>query len=196
MKGVCEFEGCERPKHGSTYCNGHYRQLKQGKELKPLRILYLASSGMSELERFMKRVAVGKPDECWEWTASRKKNWYGNWRGVDGKTEGAHRSAWRLMRGPVPGGLFVLHRCDNPICVNPCHLFLGTQGDNLGDMHQKGRAGTKARKGQKHGMSKLTDEQAKQIMESKLSPKELAEKFGVSRSAIYHIREGYTWKHL
>jgi hypothetical protein len=196
MEGkVCAFEGCGRKLHGSTYCNGHYLQAKKGQVLKTLRVLYWASSGMSELDRFLKKVQVGAKEECWPWLAGRKKDWYGNWHN-NGNTEGAHRASWRLMRGPIPGGLFVLHHCDNPICVNPEHLFLGTQKTNLHDMDQKKRSRRVGKKGSQHGNSKITEAQAEEIRLSELTPKQLAEKYGISRSMIYHIISGYCWKHI
>jgi len=100
------------------------------------------------IERFWARVKKGKPDECWEWTASKNPKGYGWFRpGSKGCPFHAHRIAWRIANGPVPVGLCVLHRCDNPPCCNPHHLFLGTQLDNVRDKVQKGRAGHRGRTG-------------------------------------------------
>lgn len=87
-------------------------------------------------ERFWAKVRRG--DGCWEWTAARSAAGYGWFKGAAGP-ELAHRVAWRLERGEIQAGLFVLHRCDNPRCVRPDHLFLGTNADNMADMVQKGR---------------------------------------------------------
>jgi len=90
-------------------------------------------------ERFWDKVAVAADDEgCWEWTASTNKLGYG-WFGAHRKTHLAHRVSWELNVGPIPEGSHVLHRCDNPPCIRPGHLFLGTDADNMADMVAKRR---------------------------------------------------------
>lgn len=96
--------------------------------------------------RFMKH--VNKTDTCWLWTGSIDVSGYGDcW--FRGKTDGAHRVAWLIFNGEITDGLFVLHRCDNPKCVNPEHLFLGTHSDNMRDASSKGRLKTPNRWAQK-----------------------------------------------
>lgn len=92
-------------------------------------------------ERFWPKVDVRGHEECWEWTASRKERGYGVFSrpGHNNGALKAHRVSWELANGPIPDGLCVLHRCDNPPCVNPAHLFLGTIADNNRDMSLKGR---------------------------------------------------------
>jgi hypothetical protein len=87
-------------------------------------------------ERFWEKVAKG--DGCWEWQAFRLKSGYGWFGGAEG-TDLTHRVAWRLERGPIPDGMFVLHHCDNRACVRPDHLFLGDHAANMRDMVAKGR---------------------------------------------------------
>jgi hypothetical protein len=91
-------------------------------------------------DRFWSKVRRGGTDECWEWTAGTNDDGYGVIK-VDGRDTGAHRIAWVLIarRGPVPDGMVVMHSCDNPPCVNPAHLSLGTVADNNADRHAKGR---------------------------------------------------------
>lgn len=89
-------------------------------------------------ERFWAKVAKLGVCSCWEWTGWRKETGYGRVR-IDGRILYAHRVSWILANGPIPDDLRVLHRCDNPPCVNPDHLFLGTQGDNNADRDAKGR---------------------------------------------------------
>jgi len=88
---------------------------------------------------------VDTSGECWVWTAARasKRGGYGRFGIENQQTEYAHRVSWRLAYGPIPTGLWVLHHCDNPPCVRPSHLFLGTQVENMADMTIKGRHGSK-----------------------------------------------------
>lgn len=95
-----------------------------------------ASSSCSLAEAFWRFVC--KSDACWEWTASIGSHGYGQLTYLQQKYT-AHRLSWELHRGPIPDGLFVLHKCDNRRCVKPDHLFLGTQRENLEDMTRKGR---------------------------------------------------------
>ena len=92
---------------------------------------------MVELQRFWEKVQK-KSGGCWTWLGAKNNQGYGNFN-VGGKFERAHRIAYCLSIGEVPAGLFVLHHCDNPSCVNPKHLFLGTQKDNMQDCLKKGR---------------------------------------------------------
>ena len=89
-------------------------------------------------ERFWPRVRKG--DGCWEWQGHRSSHGYGK-IGCGGKDIGTHRVAWELAHGPIPAGMHVCHRCDNPPCVRPDHLFLGTHSDNMRDLAEKGLAG-------------------------------------------------------
>lgn len=100
-------------------------------------------------ERFWAKVAIGAEDECWPWSGAAAAHGYGHVWGEKNKNVGAHRVSWELHNGPIPDGLDVLHRCDNPPCVNPAHLFLGTATDNGRDMVSKGRANTP--RGDVHG---------------------------------------------
>ncbi len=190
----CSFSGCDKEAVTRGHCAGHYRQLRAGKQLKPLQVQF---HGLSEYDRFFKRVAVGEISECWLWQGSRNTvHWHGQWRNSHGEIELAHRAAWRLMRGEIPSAMCVLHKCDNPICVNPSHLFVGTQGENSRDMWTKGRAKPGVSRGENHGMSKMTEVAVRDIRTSQEAGTVLAKRHGVSATTVCDIRKRRIWKHI
>src|SRR6185369_8474995 len=101
---------------------------------------------------------------------------------------------WALHRGPIPPGQYVCHRCDTPSCVNPDHLFLATQKQNLEDMTLKGRRSHKGPPPDRSYRTKLTWDAARKIRNSKSSAAELARQFGITKATIYKIRWGDIWK--
>jgi HNH endonuclease len=134
-------------------------------------------------ERYFER----KPG-CWLWTGSTGSKGYGQINRGDGRPERAHRVAWMKFRGPIPDGLHVLHRCDNPGCVNPDHLFLGTDGDNMYDKTSKGR----------HNKQILSTADVKEIRAApkyaRFNAAVFAERFGVTVSCIKQVRARSSWK--
>jgi hypothetical protein len=132
---------------------------------------------------------------CWLWTGATFSGGYGHIL-HEGKHCSAHRMAWEYYRGPIPEGLSVLHKCDTPPCCNPDHLFLGTQMNNVHDMHRKGRWEPTPLYGHENSMSKLTEDQAIDILWSKDASIVLSRLHGVSTATIKDIRSGRTWKHL
>jgi len=134
-------------------------------------------------ERFCEKVA--KSPGCWLWQGHISKLGYGKFMGKH-----AHRIAWELRNGPIPLGLDVCHHCDNPACVNPEHLFLGTASDNMKDCVSKGRLD---HRGKRNSNAKLTEALIREIRSTALTQRKLAAKFGVSEANIYYIQKGLTW---
>lgn len=148
-------------------------------------------------ERFWEKVDVRGEDECWEWQASKTANGYGLIAlPRDGKLVLAHRLSWEFANGPILPGLFVCHTCDNPLCVNPAHLFLACNAGNMRDAAKKGRMAC----GERNGQAKLSDEEVGELRARHatggIMQRELAEKFGVSRPTISKIISGKTWGHV
>ncbi len=139
-------------------------------------------------------------DECWEWNGSRDGCGYGM-KKISGKTHRTHRLAWAWANGcwdesgvEIPEGMCVLHKCHNPPCCNPDHLYLGTHQDNMDDMHKAGRG--VFHKGESNGKSKLTADEVRQIRAASKTQEALAREFGVQPAAISKIRLGKLWKHV
>jgi len=144
-------------------------------------------------EQFWSRVAVGEPHECWEWTGHRSSKGYGR-MGWKGKLALTHRIAMSLTDNDWTNKLPVCHGCDNPPCCNPSHLWRGTHRQNYDDMVRKGRE--RRARGAEMPHSKITDQIVLTIRASTRTQKELAERYGISTSAISHIKAHRTWRHI
>ena len=139
-----------------------------------------------------------KSDGCWEWTASKVKGGYGQIR-VSEQMQYSHRVAYQLYVGEIPAGMCVCHHCDNKGCVNPAHLFLGTQAENMLDCKNKGRGVHPDNSGEKNGRAKLTEAQVVEIRvrySEGDTQSNLAKEFGVTQTAISHIVCGRNWPKL
>lgn len=140
---------------------------------------------------------VDEASGCHVWTAYRNADGYGVVL-VGSRKDGsrrnalAHRAAWANVNGPIPAGLVICHRCDNPACINTDHLFLGSVSTNNSDMRAKGRHA----RGSKHGLSKLSEDRVREIFAAPGRHSEIAECYGVHRMHVGAIKRGEKWAHL
>lgn len=149
--------------------------------------------------RFLKHVDKKGPycialrSRCWQWKGGQIRG-YGGFR-LDGKLTGAHRVSWKLFKGPIPDGLCVLHECDNKLCVNPDHLFTGTQKQNSENMVGKNRHAA----GTKHPLAKLDNDKVRYIWKTYRPYTKgsgtgaIAAKLGVSRRAVRNVLNRQSW---
>ncbi len=146
--------------------------------------------GSKDWDRFWSRVKKGPG--CWEWTGG-KTNEYGAMLLSDPPVvRAAHRLVWIMGHGEIPKRMEVCHTCDNPPCVRPSHLFLGTHAANMCDAKNKGRI----RRGERAARSKLTKQQVKLILKDEHPTKEIAQTYNVTRQTIEAIKKRKTWKHV
>lgn len=199
---VCSVQGCEGKSHCRGLCKPHYNKAKYANKLPPL---------ITFEERFWEKVDKNGPvhpalkTACWLWAAYTDTFGYGMVRGVGKSPIQSHRASWHIHNGEIRGGLWVLHKCDNPPCVNPHHLFLGTPKDNSQDMVTKGRHVTIADcscmlRGENNPASKLTAEVVKEARRlhaaGGVSGRELARRYGVSQATMGHALARKTWRHV
>lgn len=181
----CSEENCQHPVMARGLCNNHYHtQRRKGLALLPKK------SAWDTLDKSQNN------DGCWLWTRSKTGGGYGVTT-YKGKTTSSHRVSWEETYGPVPEGLFVLHRCDNPPCCNPAHLFLGTHLDNMRDKTLKNR--NNAARGEKSGKSILTDDnvtQMRRLRNQGYTLKMLGDRFKISMSTVSIVCRGHTWRHV
>ena len=148
------------------------------------------------IQRLLKNSTIDDKTSCWNWNKSITKWGYGHIK-VKGKVMLAHRISYEANKEPIPDGLCVLHKCDNPACINPDHLFLGTNADNVRDKVSKNRQShTGQSKGERHSLAKLTEQDVLNIRASHLSQKQLAEQYNTTQPNISLIKNRVKWTHI
>lgn len=187
----CVVGSCDGFAIAHGLCSRHYQAWRKYGD--PNHVVLKQHHGKTLKERV--EIYTQRGRGCWTWTGHKDPNGYGRLN-VKNKPMLAHRLSYEVHVGPIPAGKVLCHRCDNPSCVNPAHLMVGEQADNVADMARKGRARKKGLKGSAHHQALLTEELVRTIRASDLSARELSESLGVSKTAIYEVRSRRTWKHI
>lgn len=186
---TCDVAECFKPVKARGWCKLHYSRYQRNGTIE------LRSKVQPIEPRFWTK--VDQSGTCWLWTGARLPKGYGIFK-INRRNVYAHRYSYGLHNGPIPDGLMVMHSCDNPPCVNPAHLTIGTAQDNLSDMAAKGRgvtAATRAR-GERHASAKLTETDVLAIRSDPRSQDAIASEYGVGQSAISRILLRKTWTHI
>lgn len=222
---ICKVDGCEKKHYARGYCSMHYqRVMSSGKEdlevlpeicsvdgccNKRVKLGYCGKHYyrhrrhgntdetiiVGDNRKRLKNNCVISENGCWEWKKCKKLG-YGN-TALNGKNISAHRASWIVFVGDIPKGLQVNHKCHNRACINPEHLYLGTQKENMMDMYEAGR--NNHPKGVENKNSKLND---KKVMEIRGMLRigdtiaSISKKFNVSESCIRSIKQRKTWRHV
>lgn len=191
----CSVEGCERRYYSRGWCNMHYQRVR----------VYGTPDGGERTHappsvRFWRGVSRDMTDaeSCWNYVAGARRGIYGQFQpgGKGSAPVLAHRYSYELAFGLIPKGKIVLHRCDNPRCVNPLHLWVGTHKDNTQDMIAKGRHARQAPKGEASGVAVLTEADVRMIRASTETNKAIADRLGVAINTVRSVRIGRTWAHI
>lgn len=181
----CSVGGCTSNRYTAGMCSMHYQRFRRHGD--PHKVTKFSGSFSAE-ERFDLSYEVAS-NGCWNWTKMSDNGCYAT-LSVNGKTTRASRFSYRRFRGPIPSGLDVCHTCDNRRCVNPAHLWLGTDRDNQLDCVAKNRKPV----GTQMPNHKLNESQVLEIYRSDASINSLAKNFGVSRPVIKAIKTGARWR--
>ena len=188
----CKIDGCVGNVIGFDMCSKHYQRFKRYGDPDAG-----AKNHATVEERFWRNVQ--KTEGCWFWMGTKSRNAYGviGLNGRGGKSVTVHRLSYIMHHGDIPDGYVVMHSCDNPSCVNPDHLSIGTYKDNAQDAVAKGRHARMAPKGVENGKAVLNKEKVLYIRSKPdTSHAKLAAELGVSASCIRGVRSGRTWSHI
>ena len=201
---TCAIENCGIKRKVKLYCRKHYERLKRTGDP----TMMLNAAGLSLKQHIIKNIKKVKCPNlesikfhnekdlyCWEWQKGRDREAYGSIK-RDRKTYRTHRKSYEVFIGEIPKGIQVNHKCDNKICCNPNHLFIGTHKDNMKDRNNKNRTA----KGEDNGRAKLTENEVINIRKlwksTRYTQKELSARFNVSAMNVCTIVNNKTWKHI
>lgn len=203
-KPQCLIDGCDKTASSSGLCSMHYqRKIKRGTTAATPR------KTVPIKDRLLKKVDIDPSSECWNWTGSTNESGYGQVFDNDaGRSVLAHRASYQAFIGAIPDldgyhGACVCHRCDNPRCINPAHLFIGTHRDNMSDMAEKGRHRNSQKNAaynhEDHPMAKLSPDVVRRLRSRRHSADEitnLAVQFWVSKTTLRDAASGKTWRNI
>lgn len=189
---TCKIDHCNLPSRSRGWCEKHYvRWYRHGSPHTTLR-----NRESVTWEHLLSKSTLNPKTSCIEWNQSTSTG-YGVLQ-YKGKVVRTHRISYELNIGPIPDGLFVCHHCDNRICINPNHLFIGTQLDNIRDMIAKGRGSP--HRGEASGTSIFTESDVLHIRKTYKGRygecKQLMKKYGVSKSTILAVMNRTSWRHI
>ncbi len=190
---MCQIPNCNsQTRITKGYCEKHYKRFLTHGDAN-----FSYFSPEYQAKRFWAKVDIGFSGQCWEWQGRKDKNGYGVMavRIKGQKITFAHRLSYFFQFGRLPQNLKVCHQCDNPSCVNPNHLFLGTQQDNLADMVQKRRHGF----GERNAMAKLKESDVlkiRKLLSQGLTKTSIAKQFNVTDMVVGKISRRELWKHI
>lgn len=194
---ICGCKECENPVFALGMCQKHWKRNRLYGSPFALMSKSGLMRGMPLEERFKRQCKVG--EGCWEWTGAIDADGYGRISGVlhGVSHKKAHRVSWVLANGKsIPPGMHVCHSCDNPKCVNPAHLWLGTNAENMHDKFAKGRHITDRMRGEARPEAKLTEQQVRTILSDARPYSEIGAEYGVHRQTVSSIKNRESWAHV
>lgn len=196
--GFCEVEGCTNRRFGKHYCNSHMAAVRTRGVPRLVRPVGLSASKRLKFYGWTERLVVPELGPCWEWNGSKNENGYGSLQIDNQHKVLVHRLAYETWVEPIPEGLLLRHKCDNPPCINSDHLVPGTNADNMRDMRERHRH--PGAKGVRNSHAKLTEDEIRDIRaeyaKGVLTQTMIAETYGVSQTQISTVVLQKTWTHL
>lgn len=192
MAKECSVESCGKPATVRGYCPAHYKRWRLYGD--PLTLRQHQLHGLSLAERWAAYVP-DRGEGCWEWSGFRDPNGYGRLN-IGNVPKLAHRISWELHRGEITSADHILHRCDNPSCVRPEHLFKGDHALNMADKMAKKRHRYGVSRGEANPHSRLTEDQVKEIRASTGASERVGLLYGISGRNVRDIRNRKSWRHV